>query len=86
MSKINELDDKIESILNKSGELSPLEFETLMNLTAALDVELDKASDLPEPDYGPNVLNFDQNKRKRQLNAREYKNDAQVLKFERKIQ
>lgn len=83
MNKINELHNKIEAIINCPGKLDIDGINNLLDLGKQLDLELDKAQDEIN-DLGPNVLQLDQNKRKRVLNGRFYKNNAQVIKFERK--
>jgi len=50
------------------------------------DATLDAFIAHPEPEtvLGPNVLSFDQNKRRRAINHRIYQNDAQLIELRRK--
>lgn len=84
MNKIKELDQKIEELINKPGGINDEEYQLVLTLSKELDVELDKIGTLEEIELPANVLQLDQNKRKRQLNTRVYKNDAQIINMKGK--
>ena len=72
--------------LNKEIEKYMIDLPPEALLGPQFDATLNAYIAAPEPEtvLGPNVLAFDQNKRRRAINHRIYQNNAKVLELRRK--